>query len=192
LCVIGVGFLVHGSQKPAQDQEVIAQREIASLLQQGKFEEAEALARKAVTARPRAAPPHALLGVVLDQRGRAAEAESQYRHALRIEPKSAFALTNLGVLLVRTGKTDEAVKVFEAALQVAPDHSQATLNLGALYAARKDYVRAIPLLERARELSEAVIFSDTLALAGDSLEPGKAVLLTVEAKMANPVRINVK
>ena len=30
---------------------------------------------------------------------------------------------------------------------------------------------------------EAVIFSDTLALAGDSLEPGKAVLLVVEAEL---------
>ena len=30
---------------------------------------------------------------------------------------------------------------------------------------------------------EAVIFSDTLALAGDALEPGKAVLLVVEAEL---------
>src|SRR5947209_14007944 len=125
-------------------------RDAAALLRAGKLEEAEAAARGAVSADPRDSEAHALLGVILVQRGRQDEAERELREAVRIDPKSTGALTNLGVLLVRTNRADEAAKTFEEVLRLAPGHAQAAYDLAALYAARKDYARAIPLLERLR------------------------------------------
>ncbi|MCA1605780.1 MAG: tetratricopeptide repeat protein, partial [Acidobacteria bacterium] len=120
-----------------------------TLLQAGRFEEAEEIARRAVTAHPRDPNARAVLGVILEQRGQANEAEREYREALRLDRNSTVALANLGVLLGRTGRGDQAIATFERVLRLAPDHSQATFNLGALYAARKEYSRAIPLLESA-------------------------------------------
>jgi len=78
----------------------------AALLQAGRLEEAEAIARRAVAAQPDAGA-RAVLGAVLDQRGLTQEAEKEYREALQLDARSTVALTNLGVLLARTGRGDE-------------------------------------------------------------------------------------
>lgn len=127
--------------------------DITALLQAGRLEEAEALARRAVVQSPRDANARTLLGIILDKSGRATEAEREYRDALRLNPNFVPTRANLGVLLARTGRTDEAIQNFEAVLRVAPEHAQAVFNLGALYAARADYKRAIPLLERAANIN---------------------------------------
>ena len=114
-------------------------RDAAMLLEAGKLEEAETVARRAVAAQPRNTAARSVLGAILDQRGLAKEAEAQYREALRLDANSTVALTNLGVLLVRNGRVDEAVTTFERVLRLQPGHAQATFNLGALYIARKDY-----------------------------------------------------
>ena len=110
--------------------------------------EAEAL-RRAVAGQPRSTAARSVLGAILEQRGQSKEAEAEFREALRLDANSTVALTNLGVLLVHAGRANEAVTTFERVLRLAPGHPQATFNLAALYVARKDYVRAIPLMERA-------------------------------------------
>src|SRR5256714_2633356 len=102
------------------------------LLQAGRRDEAEPLVRRALSAEPRNADAHTLLGVILDQRGRPREAEAEYRTAIRLRPESISARANLGVLLAREGRSDEAVETFEAVLAGVPEHPQATLNLGLL------------------------------------------------------------
>ena len=123
--------------------------EAASLLESGRLEEAEAAARKIITARPRDPEAYILLGVILDQLGLSADAEGAYHAALKLQPNSVPALSNLGVLLARTDRKEEAIKRFEQVLRLDPNHPKAVFNLGALYAARGNYDRAIPLLERA-------------------------------------------
>ena len=139
-------------------------RDAAALLEAGRVEEAEVAARGAVNADPRDAQAHALLGVILEQRGRHDEAERELRESLRLDPKSTGALTNLGVLLVRTNRADEAAKTFEEVLRLAPGHAQAAYDLAALYAARKDYARAIPLLERLAGANDKAAESADLAV----------------------------
>ena len=53
---------------------------------------------------------------------------------------------------------------FERVLHLAPGHAEATFNLAALYVARKDYVRAIPLLERAAGVSRESTQPNDIAL----------------------------
>ena len=103
-------------------------RDAATLLEAGKLEEAEAVARRAVAGQPRNTAARSVLGAILDQRGRAKEAENEYREALRLDANSAVALTNLGVLLVRTGRADEAVTTFERVLRLPPGHAQADVQ----------------------------------------------------------------
>jgi Flp pilus assembly protein TadD len=118
-------------------------------VQAGRLEEAETATRKLLTTNPKSADAHALLGVILDQRGVTGEAEKEYATALRLKPNLVSALSNLGVLLARTNRTIEAIAKFEKVLVIDPQHERAIFNLAALYAARKDFKRAVPLLERA-------------------------------------------
>jgi Flp pilus assembly protein TadD len=127
--------------------------EAASLLQQGRLAEAEAILRRVLLAAPRNPDAHNLIGVVLDQRGQFKAAETEYRTALRLNRSLISPLANLGVLLARTGRSEEAVRAFETVLTKVPDHPQATLNLGIQYVVRGHYARALPLLERAAQLS---------------------------------------
>ena len=61
--------------------------------------------------------------------------------------------------------------MFEKVLRIDPKHERAIFNLGALYAARGDYPRAVPLLEKA---------AGTPACKPDLREPGdRALLLTL-------------
>ena len=52
------------------------------------------------------------------------------------------------MLLARTNRADEAIKIFEQALSQGHGHLQAAYNLAVIYVSRKEYERAIPLLER--------------------------------------------
>src|SRR5436305_6975160 len=106
--------------KGTQQKRGVAQivHDAAALMQAGKLAEAEIAVRSAISADPRDAEAHALLGVILDQQGHAEEAERELRESLRLNPKSAGALTNLGVILVRAQRTDEAIKTFEEALKI--------------------------------------------------------------------------
>ena len=107
------------SRPPAQRGDSSAgARAAMKLLQAGRLEEAEATARAAVSAAPRDAEAHGVLGFILAQRGRVDEAERELREAVRLDPRSASALTNLGVLLVRASRAEEAVPVFEEVLRL--------------------------------------------------------------------------
>jgi Flp pilus assembly protein TadD len=131
------------AQTPASLEEATA------LLQARRFAEAEAATRKVLATKPRSADAHALLALILDQRGQEVEAEREYQTALRLKPNLVSALSNFGVLLARTNRPADAIAKFEEVLRIDPKHERAIFNLGALYAARGDYKRAVPLLEKA-------------------------------------------
>src|SRR5882724_242322 len=140
------------TRTPASNSAISQVAEAASLLKAGKLDEAERILRSVIVTTPRSPDAHNLLGMVLDQREQFKAAEQEYREALRLNPSLISPLANLGVPLARTERSEEAIHAFETVLQKVPDHPQATLNLGLQYVARSDYARAMPLLERARQL----------------------------------------
>src|SRR6185503_3248082 len=148
-----------------------ALNEAAALLQSHRFDEAEAATRKILNTNPKNPDAHALLALVLDQRGQPADAEREYQTALKLKPNLVSALTNFGVLLARTNRPTEAIAKFEEVLRIDPQHGRAIFNLGALYAARGDYRRAVPLLEKA---AGTPVCKPDLGNAGD-----RALLLTL-------------
>src|SRR6266851_515346 len=120
-------------------------------LQANALDNAERNARAAVSASPRSAITHNVLGVVLDRSGRSNEALSEFNTALKLDPNLVSARNNLGRLLAEHGKTAEAIAEFERVLKIDPAHAQAHYNLGALYGDSGDFVKAAEHFARARE-----------------------------------------
>jgi Flp pilus assembly protein TadD len=82
-----------------------------------RYEEAEKLARKAITLSPRNALAHDQLGVAMELRGLiGAETENAYRRAIQLDPSFAPSYAHLGRLLRRRGMTDESMQAYADAL----------------------------------------------------------------------------
>ena len=132
--------------------QVIAQGDavrIASVhLRKKEYSSAERVLVEHLKASPKDQKAKVLLAVAVDQQGRSAEAESLLRGVLETNPKSVAALANLGVILIKTKRPDEAEAAFENVLKSNPGHQQALFNLASLYSSKKEYLKAIPLLER--------------------------------------------
>jgi len=115
LCVLTLGPL---DLQAGSDEAVQRNNLGASLLQQGKLEEAIAEFRKAVELDPKYTAAHLHLGYAYDRKGQVDEAIAQYRRVIELEPGSVIAHTNLGVLYDRKGLYDEAIGEFEHALRI--------------------------------------------------------------------------
>ncbi|MFB3144344.1 MAG: tetratricopeptide repeat protein [Candidatus Methylomirabilales bacterium] len=113
----------------ASDEAVQRNNLGASLLQQGKMEEAIAEFRKAVTLDPKYTGAQLNLAYAYDRQGRIAEALAQYQTVIALEPENLFAQNNLGVLYDKQGRYDEAIAAFEQVLQIDPSNATALRNL---------------------------------------------------------------
>src|SRR3981189_820638 len=111
-------------------------------LQSNALAEAERDARAAVSAAPRSAITHNVLGVVLDRSGRSAEALNEFNAAIKLDPNFVSARNNLGRMLAEHGKAAAAIAEFEQVLKTDPNHVQAHYNLGALYADAGEFAKA--------------------------------------------------
>src|SRR6266446_5513539 len=139
-----VGDGLTSSAKNSLDAAVAA-------LQSNALVEAERQARAAVTASPRSAVTHNVLGVVLDRSGRSDEAFKEFTVAIRLDPNFISARNNLGRMLATHGKRTEAIAEFERVLKADPNHIQAHYNLGALYADAGDFAKAAAHFASARQ-----------------------------------------
>ena len=101
----------------------------ASLLQQGKLDEAIVELRKAAELDPKYVGAYLNLGYAYDRQGRTDEATAQYQKVVALEPDNLFAHNNLGVLYDKKGLYAEAIKEFERVLQVDPSNATARDNL---------------------------------------------------------------
>ena len=101
-----------------------------ALMDQGRFEDAEAAYRRALAARPGDAAICSNLGVALDRQGKFAEAASSYQRAVALKPDYADAHFNLGVTLMKQGKLTDAAARLQQALALKPDYAAACNNLG--------------------------------------------------------------
>lgn len=101
----------------------------ASLLEQGKADEAIAEFRKAVALDPKYTAAQLNLAYAYDGQGRIEEALAQYQTVIELEPENLFAHNNLGVLYDKQGRYDEAIAAFERVLQIDSSNATALQNL---------------------------------------------------------------
>jgi tetratricopeptide (TPR) repeat protein len=118
----------------------------------GRFDEAEAALRQAVSLRDDATGFYNL-GFVMEQRGRTADAEELYRRTLLVDPAHASANNNLAVLLAQSGRVAEAITHWEAVLQFNPEHADAHANMGAALAQQGRFAEALRHLDEALRIN---------------------------------------
>jgi superkiller protein 3 len=129
LCTLSI--LVQGAtESEAASNEAVERNNLgASLLEQGKVDEAIAEFRKAVERNPKYVAAQLNLGYAYDRRGQTEEAMAQYQKVIALEPGNFFAHNNLGVLYDKKGLYEEAAASFGRAVEIDPSNDTASENL---------------------------------------------------------------
>jgi tetratricopeptide (TPR) repeat protein len=100
----------------------------------GKFAEAEAMQRKAISLNWSNTTPHNNLGLVLRRQNRYDEAITQFRRVISINPRSAVAYNNLGLVLgekaLPDGSQDDAIAQLNRAIELDRHAALPHYNLG--------------------------------------------------------------
>ncbi len=100
------------------------------LVELGRWAQAEAALRCAVTIDPTDAPAQHHLAWVYKEMGRLAQAENCARLAAQHAPQWPDALNTLGNLLFDQGRLLQAEQCYREAIALAPDYAEAHNNLG--------------------------------------------------------------
>jgi tetratricopeptide (TPR) repeat protein len=130
----------------------------ATLMKDGKNEEAIAHYQTALAIRPNSVDAHVNLATALTRLGKLNEAAEHYQIALQLQPNNADAHTNFGALLAAVGHVPEAIEHYQKALAINPDHVETEYNLGVA-------------LARQGQLNAAMThYRNALALAPDCVE----------------------
>lgn len=159
------GLLERALAHPALSQDALLKTRLADALREaGRFEEAEAAARRALTAAPDSADAYRVLGSVYADQGRLRLAEIVLGTARRLNGKDPAILNALALVAMKQGSLRGAVGALEGALAIDPEHLPAVFNRGAIALAHRDYERAERLLARATAL-EPVSYEVWMAYA---------------------------
>lgn len=133
--------------------------ESASLIQNGRYEEARDTLEKALFA---TLPPDKTveaynnLGFVLKKLGRNEDAFQRYHKALSLDPLCAECRNNLGVLYLSNRDFAEAESHFEGAIKNKPDYAEPYLHLALLMETRGDFTGAKTQYQKYTKLARGV------------------------------------
>jgi tetratricopeptide (TPR) repeat protein len=118
-------------------------------LQTGRYADAEAHFREALSRQPTWRDAAHGLGLSYTAQGKNDEAEAQFQAVLRLTPDFAEAYTHLGKIYARMGRLDEAVAAYETVIGLEPERAQGYHNLGAVLAAKGQVEAALAQFEAA-------------------------------------------
>jgi protein O-GlcNAc transferase len=121
-------------------------------LQQGRFDDAASLLRRAVKVDKRSADAHQLLGSALTGLGLLKEAVRNYEKAIAIRPMFPEAHNNLGYGLQVLGRLEQAIAQYHKAIAIRPDYHEAHNNLGNALHLLNQSDKAIVNYEKALEI----------------------------------------
>lgn len=103
---------------------------LVSLFTEGKYDEAEVIAREITVNYPSYGFGWKVLGAVLKQVQRSEEAISAMLHAIKLLPNDAETHSNLATTYKQLGMLIEAEASYRCAIKIKPDFVQAHINLG--------------------------------------------------------------
>ncbi len=109
--------------------------EVLELVNDNRFDEAEARCRAMLEGHPRDVNILGLLGAVLVKTGRYADAEQVLRRTIELAPSFAKPHEDLGFVLLEQRRAGEAIRVLETAVRLDPQLEWAHYNLGKALAA---------------------------------------------------------
>lgn len=143
------------SKKPsrkalAKEEKILPQLQQAfQLLNEGFFNQAEAVLIPALDAHPKSATALQLLGVVKHRQNNVHDAISCFQKSLSINPPQAQTWFQLGVLYELSGKNEDALKSYFKSLQYDKTHLQSLNNLASLLKAKGRVSEALRYLQTA-------------------------------------------
>jgi tetratricopeptide (TPR) repeat protein len=120
--------------------------------EEGRFEEAEALLREALTLTPRDPSLHLALGVVLRGQGKLKAAVECFDQAITLDPAYGAAWFERGATFEKGGATQDAADDYSRTLELEPDNAAAHAALGGAHARRGETEAAQHHAGRALEL----------------------------------------
>jgi tetratricopeptide (TPR) repeat protein len=136
----------------AQEESAAQIRARAMALEQkGLNAEAEQIWDSIAKANPRDAEALAHLGLIEARQERLEVAISYYRRALDVNPDFPSLRMNLGLALFKAAQFPDAIRMFAFELTKHPGDPRLTILLGMAHYGMKDYLVAIPYLQRAAE-----------------------------------------
>jgi tetratricopeptide (TPR) repeat protein len=118
------------SPQPRKNPSVQQTNALVTLFSEGRYAEAEILARRMTEDFPLHAFGWTALGAVLKQLGRDFDALEAMRKAARLSPHDVEVQYNLGVTLQDVDQLELAEASYRTALQLDPDHAKTLYNLG--------------------------------------------------------------
>jgi Flp pilus assembly protein TadD len=122
------------------------------LMQQNRYELAEAELRRAVVESPDEAGPHRMLGLCLSKLGREAEALAECRVAVRCGPDSPRSHYVLALVLHQGDREAEAMAAIEEAIRLDPHDADSWGVAAAIHVAKERWPAALEAAERGLEL----------------------------------------
>ena len=96
----------------------------------GRFEDAEKLAKRITKAFPNHKLGWNVLGLLMGQSGRMEKALIATQNTLRLDPNDVDACTNLGIIFMELGRLEEAEETLRKAIVLQPNAVSAYVNLG--------------------------------------------------------------
>ncbi|HVH17508.1 MAG TPA: tetratricopeptide repeat protein [Myxococcota bacterium] len=173
--------------RPAQPRALLSLAK--TLREQGRADEAEALAREALRIWPSYALAEVQLAGLAEARGDLARAEQHLRRALALEPADGEMRTNYGSLLARMGRPDLAAAEWQTALAGDPELAYAANNLAWQRATHpdgrwRDGASAVELALRAERATAGLDAGVLDTLAASHAEMGRFDLALAAAERA--------
>ncbi|HEU4855177.1 MAG TPA: tetratricopeptide repeat protein [Nitrosospira sp.] len=188
LCLLLSLFLSMSAQAQSVEWQKL-NKEVTTLYQKGQYDQAIAVAKKALDVAEKEPVPHPPtiatslnnLALLYKSRGQYPQAESLYKRALAIREKAfgtdhpdvAQSLNNLAGLFDTQGQYAQAEPLYKRSLAIwekalgadHPDVATSLNNLAGLYQTQGQYLQAESLYKRALAIKEKALGSDHPSLA---------------------------
>lgn len=123
----------------------LAQAEL--LMQRARYQDAEAVLRRALAENPTDAEAHTLLAFTLLYQGRATDALLEAQAAVRFAPDSPAGHYAGAIILTEMGKYDEALSAIRFAIRLVPEMPRYHAVMGNIYLRRREWQKALEAAE---------------------------------------------
>jgi len=150
-CIVAVALVVMPFLMGQEEDRTQSRSRAMVLEKDGQNAEAERIWEGMIKGDPRDAEALAHLGLLEARQERYETAIDYYRRAMAINSDLPGLQMNLGLALFKVAQFPDAIKTFSSELRKHPGDLRLTILLGMAHYGMKDYLVAIPYLQRAAE-----------------------------------------
>jgi tetratricopeptide (TPR) repeat protein len=118
----------------------------------GKYQDAAETFSRYAKLHPQDASGHYALGIALASLEKSEEARAQFQKSVELQPEQTESYLQLGRICLDAGDLDCAAADFDRVLRRDPRHAEALAGMGRMEFQRKDYPKAIGVLQQSIDL----------------------------------------